>query len=912
MSSKERLKFGKEDSVTLLPCFYFVELPILALSVISLYFLELTDIFQPVHSGYSCNDKSLSLPYIIPQQEVCPLPLLFSLVFAIPVATILIGEAIVFCYVSRRSSTIQIETNINAAGCHFNSYIRRAVRFIGVHIFGLCVTALITDIFQLSTGQHTPYWLDVCKPNLTHMNMSSCDEAFILEDICSGQDISLIIAGRKSFPSQHATLAAFGAVYVSMYFNTVLTDSTKLLKPLLVFSFIMLAILAGLTRIIQFRNHPVDVYCGWMLGTAVAIYLGIYAVGRFQPCETKPRRRRPPSTLRKSPPPSVPSVSQSEVSNNRQVSHHMLTPSQPEPINTRTTTRTFSPNQAERILTRSSSYREPSQTSLKIANAEVKVIHPPSPLRNSDKTFNSSTLPRSHGGSSLEGGRVPRRHASIHTSMDSVRSKQLLSQWKNKNDNRKLSLQVMDGIRTASLSPQRNVELHYPVEVSAVGMATELHSGTYMPSVPGQEVHIPCYNNKISAVCVPIVNNNPMAQNGGTGLVGGPRMPIQSRPGSSQLVHIPEEENSTSKDHESESEDSTIDLVALAKQNWMRGAEKPTIPCRPLSAGGQPRLMQVMSFSKHQSLLGSPRSEDGGSVVSCTGSFRYRALTDHDPSPPASTTGATEVEGKGLERTGSIVRVEAHPEARVKKPLVKPPSTDGSGSWRWNPAEKRPSVRQAAFNINDLHRNTDSCDSLKDGGSLDGQESESAKVENKSVGEGVAYTGYPHVGYPLHPSHPNKPNTFQDPNSAKPLPPSAVIAPPFHPHPQAITTIRVTPVEGTGASSDGSSECQSVASSSRESTLRKKSVSNIHCSQDVALISDHILCQKSNLFDSESENLPPYQDNPITPPRQFQGMLSRPSPHPPPTLPRPIMYTPPPPSGLALMTSSCDVHASKR
>lgn len=58
-----------------------------------------------------------------------------------------------------------------------------------------------------------------------------------------------------------------------MYFNTVLTDSAKLLKPLLVFTFAMLAILAGLTRIIQFRNHPVDVYCGWVLGAAIAIYL---------------------------------------------------------------------------------------------------------------------------------------------------------------------------------------------------------------------------------------------------------------------------------------------------------------------------------------------------------------------------------------------------------------------------------------------------------------------------------------------------------------------------------------------------------------------------------------------------------------------------------------------------------------
>uniref|UniRef100_A0A3Q0QTL1 Phospholipid phosphatase related 4a n=1 Tax=Amphilophus citrinellus TaxID=61819 RepID=A0A3Q0QTL1_AMPCI len=573
--------------------------------------------------------------------------------------------------------------------------------FTGVHIFGLCVTALVTDILQLSTGQHTPYWLDVCKPNLTHINMSACDEAFILEDICSGQDIGLINAGRKSFPSQHATLAAFAAVYISMYLNTVLTDSAKLLKPLLVFSFVMLAILAGLTRIIQFRNHPVDVYCGWLLGAAIAVYLGVYAVGNFQPSEDCSRSRQPAPILREPPLSSLPNVSQSAISNSHQGP----------------------------MLTRSASCREPSMTNLKRASAEVEVITPSSPLGNRDNmmTFSSSTLPRSHGGSSLEEGRVPRRHASIHASMDSTRSKQLLSQWKNKNDNRKLSLQVMDGIRpTSSSSPQRNMELRCSSEPSAMGLEAELRGGTHLPIATGQEAD--------------------------TGMTGGARVSIQSRPGSSQLVHIPEEENPTCKDQESESEDSIMDGGGSVREKWLRVTEKTTIPCRPLSAGGQPRLMQVIALSKQQGLLHSPRSEDGGSTVSCTGSIR----------------------------TGSIVRVEAHPESRSNKPVVKPPSTDGSGSWRWKPPEQRASLRQSAFNLNDLNRHTDSCDSLKDGGSVDGRRSVTG-TETESDG---------------------------------------------------VTTIRVTPVEGTAASSDGGSDCQSVASSSRESTLRRKSSGNMVHVQD--------------------------------------------------------------------------------
>lgn len=58
-----------------------------------------------------------------------------------------------------------------------------------------------------------------------------------------------------------------------MYFNSTLTDSSKLLKPLLVFSFTICAIICGLTRIIQYKNHAIDVYLGFLLGGAIAVYL---------------------------------------------------------------------------------------------------------------------------------------------------------------------------------------------------------------------------------------------------------------------------------------------------------------------------------------------------------------------------------------------------------------------------------------------------------------------------------------------------------------------------------------------------------------------------------------------------------------------------------------------------------------
>ncbi|KAI1891456.1 hypothetical protein AGOR_G00144000 [Albula goreensis] len=686
MSGKERQK-GKvtKDSVTLLPCFYFVELPILASSVVSLYFLELTDVFKPVRSGYNCNDRSLSLPYIEPMHEVVPLLMLLSLAFAGPTATIMIGEGILYCCLSRRRNGTGPEANINAAGCNFNSYIRRAVRFVGVHVFGLCATALITDIIQLSTGYHAPYFLTVCKPNYTTLN-TSCDEnSFIMDDICSGADPALINSGRKSFPSQHATLAAFAAVYISMYFNATLTDSSKLLKPLLVFSFIICAIICGLTRIIQYKNHAMDVYLGFLIGGGIAVYLGLYAVGNFQSSEESAGQQ----VQQRDPLRSLTDLSQ-EVSRHLQLKNG----SSSDGISSR----------SESILNRH--HREASSlTSLKRASADVEIITPRSPMGKENMVTFSHTLPRVHT-SALED--VTRRNATIHASMDSTRSKQLLSQWKSKNENRKLSLQVME--TNSGHSPTRSMETRSSSEPSRVGVNGENQgpTGPYM---------------KLATSSTPLPSNS-------CGIAGGTRVSIQSRPGSSQLVHIPEE---------TQENVNTSPKGGATRSKWLKVAEKGGA-CR---TNNQPRIMQVIAMSKQQGMLQtSPKSSDG-STVSCTGAIRYKALAEQE--------------------TSGIVRVEAHPEN--SRPVVQPPSSDGS--WKWKSQEKG-SFRQS-YELNDLNRDSESSESAKD-----------------SCGSADRKRGNPEATSEHH-------------------------------HPQSITTIRVTPVEG----SEAASETLSVASS-RDSTLRRK------------------------------------------------------------------------------------------
>uniref|UniRef100_A0A3Q0SDA8 Phospholipid phosphatase-related protein type 3 n=1 Tax=Amphilophus citrinellus TaxID=61819 RepID=A0A3Q0SDA8_AMPCI len=738
-------------------------LPILVSSVVSLYFLEWTDVFKPVKSGFNCHDRSLSLPYIDPNHEVIPLLMLLSLAFAGPAITIMIGEAILFCCLSRRKNGAGgAEANINAAGCNFNSFIRRAVRFVGVHAFGLCATALITDILQLMTGYPTPYFLTVCKPNYTTLNVSCEQNPYVMEDICSGSDPAAINQGRKSFPSQHATLASFAAVYVSMYFNSTLTDSSKLLKPLLVFSFIMSAIICGLTRIIQYKNHAIDVYLGFLLGGAIAVYLGLYAVGNFQSNEEI--SCSPPALVHR-PPCSLPHISQEAVLHHLQMKASLSG----EP--------TIPTSHSEGLLHRGLQQQRPDD-SLKRSSADVEVISPRSPHSKDAMVTFSHTLPRVHTPQAMAAyEEAARRHAATlhHASMDSSRSKQLLSQWKSKNNNHKCSLQVPDSFSSSLRSSS---------EPLAMGLNGGFDAHAYMSKLAtGASTTLP-------SNC--------------SGITGGARINMQPRPGSSQLVHIPEEGHESYAISQrtvggggSEGVSATNSTV---QANWQRAAEK-TASCRTNENGQntQPRIMQVIAMSKQQGLLQThSKSLDESSIGW--------------PSSLGSTSGS--ISGS----TGAIVRIEAHPEN--SRPVIQAPSTDGSGSWRWRSLDHGTGagggtgtggvggasggcLRQS-FELNDLNRDSESSDSVREG-----------SIERKRANHIVTTTATV-SNPPIVTVHTQ--NTGQSEQ---------------RPQPHGLSTIRVTPGDGTTSGSGGggggggcgggesASETPSVTSS-RESTLQRK------------------------------------------------------------------------------------------
>ncbi|KAM6900455.1 phospholipid phosphatase-related protein type 4 [Xenentodon cancila] len=771
-----------------------LKLPILVSSMVSLYFIEWTDVFKPVKSGYNCHDRSLSLPYIDSNHEVVPMLMLLSLAFAGPAITIMVGEAILFCRLSRKKNGAGAEAIINAAGCNFNSFIRRAIRFVGVHAFGLCATALITDILQLMTGYPAPYFLTVCKPNYTTLNVSCEQNPYVTADICSGADLTTINQGRKSFPSQHATLASFAAVYVSMYFNSTLTDSSKLLKPLLVFSFVMSAIICGLTRIIQYKNHATDVYLGFLLGGAIAVYLGLYAVGNFQASEEDSS----------SPPPvvhyatcSLPHVTQDVVLQQLKIKAGMTS----EPG--------IPTSNSEGLLHRGLQQQK-LNVSLKQSNQkQSEVFSPCSPqIKDAMMTF-SYTLPRVHTPQAIAAYEEAARHHAAtlhHASMDSSRSKQLLSQWKSKNS--KSSVLVPESfsssVDSASGQSSQHACHHGSIELqsSTEPSAMDLGSLANISKLPAGA------STTLSTNC--------------SGITGGSRISIQSRPGSSQLVHIPEEvhenyKTTCQKVIEGEGGEGMFMVNSTIQANWQRSADKTTT-CR---TNGN---VQMIALSRQQGRLQTHSKSLDESSMGCNtngsseGNANYRALNDQDPPTVASSLGS--ITGSISGSTGAIIRVEAHPENN--RLMIQAPSTDGRGSWRWWSLDHGTggcgttgtrivnsgsgtgfgSLRQS-FEHNDLNIDSEGSDSVHEG-----------SVDKKHVSHNVMTTSI--VGTP-----PKVTVHTQDSSQSE-----------QRLHSQGHSTIRVTPGDGSGSGSgerdngvgrvgETASEPPSVASSC-DSTLQRK------------------------------------------------------------------------------------------
>ncbi|XP_004632883.1 phospholipid phosphatase-related protein type 2 isoform X3 [Octodon degus] len=290
-------------SFSIIPCFVFVESVLLGIVVLLAYRLEFTDTF-PVHTqGFFCYDSTYAKPYPGPEATSrAPPALIYALVTAGPTLTILLGElARAFFPTPPSSSPVLGEsTIISGACCRFSPPLRRLVRFLGVYAFGLFTTTIFANAGQVVTGNPTPHFLSVCRPNYTALgcpppspDRPGSDRFVTDQGACAGSP-SLVAAARRAFPCKDAALCAYAVTYTAMYVTLVFrVKGSRLVKPSLCLALLCPAFLVGVVRVAEYRNHWSDVLAGFLTGAAIATFLVTCVVHNFQ--------SRPPSGRRLSP-----------------------------------------------------------------------------------------------------------------------------------------------------------------------------------------------------------------------------------------------------------------------------------------------------------------------------------------------------------------------------------------------------------------------------------------------------------------------------------------------------------------------------------------------------------------------------------------------------------------------------------
>ena len=157
-----------------------------------------------------------------------------------------------------------------------------AVRFNNVSLFLKASlhqhvpTAGLGSALQRPFGRIVPR--EFCLPGLGRIRRASPSGSQVsVQRRWSCFDRRIIFLNRKfgvrrlSFPSGHASFSAYTMVYLALYLQARMTWSgSRLLRPFLQLSALMLTWYTGLSRVSDYKHHWSDVLAGFLIGTVAA------------------------------------------------------------------------------------------------------------------------------------------------------------------------------------------------------------------------------------------------------------------------------------------------------------------------------------------------------------------------------------------------------------------------------------------------------------------------------------------------------------------------------------------------------------------------------------------------------------------------------------------------------------------
>ncbi|VDO94854.1 unnamed protein product [Soboliphyme baturini] len=221
-----------------------------------------------------CRDESLLKPNLRPHNFIVYVSydVLYCVSFIVPAFVILIGELMFWLFSTKPRKTVLA----NCRECKVHLFVRRLLRFISVFMFGMLIVFIFTQTIKLMTGFQRPYFLTLCQPNFNSFCQAPYEVAPYPSPYaaCLNQDENELRVASLSFPSLHAALSSFAAIFTSCYIHYMVSlRGAPLLRPFLIFGFLGMCMIASFAPVQGYKNHWVDVWFGWLLGGITAIYL---------------------------------------------------------------------------------------------------------------------------------------------------------------------------------------------------------------------------------------------------------------------------------------------------------------------------------------------------------------------------------------------------------------------------------------------------------------------------------------------------------------------------------------------------------------------------------------------------------------------------------------------------------------
>jgi len=272
----------------------------------------------PYQRGFYCDDENLKHPFLPETVSEKTCAMIWVVIGLIVIPVIEYAHFKVFRYETWEKAVNDRGGIVSRLG-RVPTFLLELYRICGYFLVGLLVCLVTTQIAKYQVGRLRPYFLSACNIDLTNelckdeygyqkfvlLNNSECrgpwepseyedtssEYNWIFEE-CKGKSQEECIEdvmneGRKSFMSGHSSFSFYCAAFLIIYLHSRLSYETpfgsqkkkegtelcriflrglKVLRPFLQFMFFILAFWIALTRIKDYRHHPLDVVTGTLVG----------------------------------------------------------------------------------------------------------------------------------------------------------------------------------------------------------------------------------------------------------------------------------------------------------------------------------------------------------------------------------------------------------------------------------------------------------------------------------------------------------------------------------------------------------------------------------------------------------------------------------------------------------------------